>query len=81
MGLGVFFVLLCFVFLATATNPQRECELAAQRVVFMNTLFADSALVLARLDIKGSAAVCIYVFTCCMCFQAGSGVRAVALVC
>lgn len=68
----------CFVFfLASETNPRRECELAAQRVVLMNTLFADSALVLARPHIKESAAACIYVFTSSMCFQAGSGVRAV----
>lgn len=66
-------------FLAAETNPPRECELPAQWVVLMNTLFADSGLVLARLDIKGAAAVGIYVFTCCMCFQRGSGVSVVAV--
>lgn len=40
-----------------------------------------SALVLARLDIKGAATVCIYVFTCRMCFQAGCGVWVVAVEC
>lgn len=76
MGQGSF--ALVFFLLAAETNPRRECKLAAQRVAFMNTLFARSALVLAYRHIKESAAACIFVMICRMCFQAESGVRAVA---